>query len=131
MFSGTFVADVGSIPIIDRLGVIKIFLTYNCCLKRVESLSLNTGVRCNSLVVFAYGVMGQSLMEDPFSYFLFQSVVHNWCNKGCGMYYPVWDDAYKRVAHVVTAVGLLSCYMIGPLPYAPHHITINKMFLVI
>ena len=19
-----------------------------------------------------------------------------WCNKGCGMCYPVWDDAYKR-----------------------------------
>ena len=25
----------------------------------------------------------------PLSYFLFQPVLHNWCNKGCGMYYPV------------------------------------------
>ena len=27
---------------------------------------------------------------------LFQPVLHDWCNKGRGMYYPVWDDAYKR-----------------------------------
>ena len=25
----------------------------------------------------------------PLSYFLFQLVLHDWCNKGCGMYYPV------------------------------------------
>ena len=26
---------------------------------------------------------------DPLSYFSFQSVLHYWCNKGRGMYYPV------------------------------------------
>ena len=26
---------------------------------------------------------------DPLSYFLFQPVLHNWCNKGRGMCYPV------------------------------------------
>ena len=26
---------------------------------------------------------------DALSYFSFQPVLHNWCNKGCGMYYPV------------------------------------------
>ena len=26
---------------------------------------------------------------NPLSYFLFQPVLHNWCNKGCGMCYPV------------------------------------------
>ena len=25
---------------------------------------------------------------DPLSYFSFQPVLHNWHNKGCGMYYP-------------------------------------------
>ena len=35
-------------------------------------------------------------MVDPFSYFLFHPVLHDWCNKGCGMCYPVRDDAYKR-----------------------------------
>ena len=32
---------------------------------------------------------------DPLSYFSFQPVLHDWCNKG--MCYPVcWDGAYKR-----------------------------------
>ena len=26
---------------------------------------------------------------DPLSYFSFQPVLHDWCNKGRGMYYPV------------------------------------------
>ena len=26
---------------------------------------------------------------DPLSYFSFQPVLHDWCNKGCGMRYPV------------------------------------------
>ena len=33
---------------------------------------------------------------DPLSYFSFQPVLHDWCNKGLGMCYPVWDGAYKR-----------------------------------
>ena len=28
-------------------------------------------------------------MVDPLSYFLFQPVLHDWCNKGRGMCYPV------------------------------------------
>ena len=28
-------------------------------------------------------------MVDPLSYFLFQPVLHNWCNKDYDMYYPV------------------------------------------
>ena len=49
--------------------------------------------------VFAHGAMGQSdrsFMVDPLRYFSFHPVLHDWCNKGRGMYYPVWDDAYKR-----------------------------------
>ena len=26
---------------------------------------------------------------DPLSYFSLQPVLHDWCNKGCGMYYSV------------------------------------------
>ena len=33
---------------------------------------------------------------DPLSYFSFQPVLNDWCNKGHGMCYPVWDGAYKR-----------------------------------
>ena len=28
-------------------------------------------------------------MVGPLNYFLFQPVLHDWCNKGCGMCYPV------------------------------------------
>ena len=28
-------------------------------------------------------------MVDPLSYFSFQPALHDWCNKGCGMCYPV------------------------------------------
>ena len=71
---------------------------------------------------------------DPLSYFSFQPVFHDWCNKGRGMYYPVWDDAYKRtlaanrnVVAYVEAAGFLSSYLSGPLPYVRRHITVNKM----
>ena len=38
----------------------------------------------------------RSFIVDPLSYFSFQPVLHNWCNKGRGMCYPVYlDDAYK------------------------------------
>ena len=26
---------------------------------------------------------------DPLSYFSLKPVLHDWCNNGCGMYYPV------------------------------------------
>ena len=31
------------------------------------------------------GSSDQSFMVDPLSYLLFQPVLHDWCNKGCGM----------------------------------------------
>ena len=34
-------------------------------------------------------VVGSILQVDPLSYFSFQSVLHDWCNKGRGMCYPV------------------------------------------
>ena len=35
------------------------------------------------------GSSDRSFMVDPLGYFLFQPVPHNWCNKDCGMCYPV------------------------------------------
>ena len=34
---------------------------------------------------------------DPLSYFSFQPVLHDWCNKGCGMCYPV---CYPGMVHI-------------------------------
>ena len=33
---------------------------------------------------------------DPLSYFSFQPVLHNWCNKGWYVLSCLWDGAYKR-----------------------------------
>ena len=39
---------------------------------------------------FDHGVMGHRIDPlYPLSYFSFQPVLHDWCNKGCGMCYPV------------------------------------------
>ena len=41
---------------------------------------------------FAHGAMGRRIdpsWGDPLSYFSFQPVLHNWCNKGRGMCSPV------------------------------------------
>ena len=59
---------------------------------------------------------------DPLSYFPFQPVLHDWCNKGHGMCYPVFGMMHIKepllliVAHVAAA-GFLSHYMCGTLPY--------------
>ena len=37
---------------------------------------------------FAHGAMGRRF-DPSLSPFLFQPVLHNWCNKGCGMCYLV------------------------------------------
>ena len=42
--------------------------------------------------VFAHGAIGRQidpLWGGPIELFLLQPVLHDCCNKGCGMYYPV------------------------------------------
>ena len=60
--------------------------------KEYESLHLILlGARCSSSVLrmSAHGAMDQSFMVDPLSYFSFQPVFHDRCNKGRGMCHPV------------------------------------------
>ena len=33
---------------------------------------------------------------DPLSYFSFQPLLHDWCNKGRGMYYPVCEMVHIK-----------------------------------
>ena len=69
---------------------------------------------------------------DPLSYFSFQAVLHDWCNKGRGMCYPVCGMVHikeplllnERVTRVAAA-SFLSHYLSGPLPYIRRHITVN------
>ena len=52
-----------------------------------------TGARCSSVVrAFAHGAMGRRIdpsWGEPIELFTFQPVLHDWCNKGRGMCYPV------------------------------------------
>ena len=36
-----------------------------------------------------YIFLQKNITNHPLSYFSFQPVLHDWCNKGCGMCYPV------------------------------------------
>ena len=42
-------------------------------------------------------------MVDPLSYFSFQPVLHDWCNKGHGMCYPVCGMMHIK-EHLLLAV---------------------------
>ena len=75
--------------------------------------------RSPSLVLFVFIFIKHIL--SLISCISFQPVLHDWCNKGRGLCYPVWDAGYKRtlavnrkkVAHVAAA-GFLSHYQNGP-----------------
>ena len=88
---------------------------------------------------FAHGAMGRRIDPSwggPIELFSrYRPVLHDWCNKGHGMCYPVCGMMHikrtlaaksERVAHVAAA-GFLSRYLSGPLPYVRRHITVNKM----
>ena len=64
----------------------------NMCVK-VDFNYVVLGARCSSMVrAFAHGAMGRRIdpsWVDPLSYFSFQPVLHDWYNKGRGMYYPI------------------------------------------
>ena len=45
--------------------------------------------RCQKGCSWCDGSLDRSFMVDPLSYLLFHPVLHDWCNKGCGMCYPV------------------------------------------
>ena len=58
------------------------------------------GARCSSVVrAFAHGAMGRRIdpsWSGPKSYFSFQPVLHDWCNKGCGMCSPVCEMVHIK-----------------------------------
>ena len=70
---------------------------------------------------------------DPLSYFSFQTVLHNWYNKGYGMCYPVCGMMHIKTLLLTGksstgyVVGFLSRYLSSPLPYVSRHIAVNKI----
>ena len=65
------------------------------------------------------GSSDRSFMVDPLSYFSFQPVLHNWCNKGRGMCYPVCGMLHMKepLLLIRKSSECISHYMSGPLSY--------------
>ena len=124
-------------------------IVFNSSLKNQNSFSITSigtllsfihgRARCRSVVKSVRSwcdvSLDRSFMVDPLSYFSFQPVVHDWCNKGRVRLSYLWDGAYnkslaanlERVAHVIAAAGFLSRYLNDTLPYVRRNITVNKM----
>ena len=81
----------------------------------------------------AHGVMHRriNLMVDILSYFSFQPVIHDWCNKDRRMCYHVCVMMFIKeplLLIVVAAEDFLSDYLSGPLLHVRCHNTVNKIF---
>ena len=65
--------------------------------------TLSLGARCSSVVRVSWcdGSSDRSFMVDLLSYFSFQPVLHDWCNKGRGMCYLVCGKVHiKEPLHI-------------------------------
>ena len=67
---------------------------------------------------------------DPLSYFSFQPVLHDWCNKGRGMYYPVCGMMHIKEPLLLIGKSSLCggsrfplSYLSGSLPYVLYHMS--------
>ena len=80
-------------------------------------------------------VVGSILhVVNPLSYFSFQPVLHDWCNKGCGVCYPVCGMMHIKEPLLLIGKssscggsGFPTRYLNDSLPYVRRHITVNKM----
>ena len=88
-FIHSFNSEIMVISKLPRSHLIAIFLTpYTCKQSVLNALVKKTGARCScgkSVNSSCNRLSDQSFMVDPLSYFLFQPVLHNWCNKVHGM----------------------------------------------
>ena len=66
-----------------------------------------TGANIPIVCLWFNGSLDQSLIVDSLNYFSFQPVLHNGCNKECGIYF-LWDDTYK-----VSRAFSLACWVIS------------------
>ena len=81
------------VPCLNKLLNIKMLLFIICyVLVKVGCSLCNVALRGKSVRSWCDGSSDRSFMVDPLSYFSFQPVLHDWCNKGCS----VRDGAYKR-----------------------------------
>ena len=73
------------------------------------------GVRYSSVVrAFTHDAMGRRI--DPLSYFSFQPVLHDWCNKGRGMCYPICG--MMHIKETLLFIGKSSLYGSSGFPFS-------------
>ena len=65
----------------------RIIILCNLCLQFNLGAGRSSEVERSLMVRWVVGSILHGV--DPLSYFSFQPVLHDWCNKGRGMYYPV------------------------------------------
>ena len=99
-YAGTVPTPSSATPMILRPDCVKqlqvkhdytkqdLLVTINKQLKTHHSFNVLISLFIHLLSPDDQGVT-QLFMVDPLSYFSFQPVLHNWCNKGHGMCYPV------------------------------------------
>ena len=68
-----------------KLRVLLLFVS--CCFCLFVGAGRSSEVERSLMVRWVVGSILHGM--DLLSYFSFQPVLHDWCNKGCGMYYPV------------------------------------------
>ena len=91
-------------------------------------------LRGKSVHSWCDGSSDRFFMVDPLSYFSFQPVLHDWCNKGRGMCYPVCGIMHikqpllliKRAAMWRQRVSSLATWVVL-YHMSWRHITVNKM----
>ena len=72
-------------------------------------------------------------MVEPFSYFLFQPVLHDWCNKGNGMSHHVCGMMHIKESLLLIRKSSpcggswFALSLSGPSPCVQHHITVNNV----
>ena len=116
--------------IFGRLQPTESWLYTNYCFNKKKRKKYNS-----SLFITDYGSLLVHNQVTFYWNFSFQPVLHDWCNKGCGMYYPV--RGMMHIKEPLLLIGKsslcggsrfpLSRYLSGPLPYVRRHITVNKM----
>ena len=61
----------------------------------INVIKVSGFIYCLWIFLFGFGSIFHGV--DPLSYFSFQPVLHDWCNKGRGMCYPVCGMVHIKV----------------------------------
>ena len=112
---------------------------FRLCFLSFSFSSFIYGASCSSMVeqsLLVCGSYDRSFMVDQMSYFSFQPVLHDWCNKDRSMCYPVCGMMHIKL--LLLLIGKSSPCGGSGFPFSLSEwsftvwrlITVNKMFLV-